>query len=332
MIRHLCGFEREGLAVLFERLRPAMSAAWPHSPHMSDDLKANSKHSTLEFRLFVVLFWLRTGTPRRTCEFIFGWSHQTISGWIDTIIDIMCRELKEFREFPSFDTQRDMALEHQTFVGMKFDPSVMHTYHLRINFERKDGDPLKSFNGAFGAIDGTYTVCCRFPNDIQEQMYTGYKKFHAYKLVVICSLFTKAIIAVSIAPGRVSDVLTFDTDRGLWNKIAPGHVLLGDDAFTGRDDVVSPFTTAQINCISGVDVRLGARMRSWNQAHSSNRVAVEHVIGRMKQWACIRGTSKYRQFKEHDTFVKIVQVVHSLTNADTCGFDVMRLFTSRVQN
>ena len=39
------------------------------------------------------------------------------------------------------------------------------------------GAVQRVFQGVIAAIDGAYTLGCRFPEDIQEMMYTGYKKF-----------------------------------------------------------------------------------------------------------------------------------------------------------
>jgi len=38
----------------------------------------------------------------------------------------------------------------------------------------------RTFHGAFASTDATFSIQPAFPRHIQEQMYTGYKKFHAY--------------------------------------------------------------------------------------------------------------------------------------------------------
>ena len=90
--------------------------------------------------------------------------------------------LDAYRRFPSREDQQVMALEHWLDVSRQFGLGGQEMYKARANYDSVDGEQLSTFMGAFGAVDGTYTNCARFPNDIQRQMYTGYKKFHAYKL------------------------------------------------------------------------------------------------------------------------------------------------------
>jgi hypothetical protein len=325
-IRHMCGFEREGFWKLFTFLRPAFSSAFPHSCHTHEDLKPTAKTSTLAFRLFVVLFILRTGATLRMCSVVFGWSHSVIHNWFVDISDIMHRKLALFRAFPNAQEQAAMALEHLAWVTGKLGDTTLGMYHTRLNFANAVGEIDRVFTGAFAAIDGTYALCPRFPSDIQEQMYTGYKKFHAYKLMVMCSLFTKAILRIKIGPARVADSLAYALDLDFIAQIT--QPLLGDDAFHGFSAIIAPFTKAMIAAVRAVRPATADAMNQFNSDHSSNRMSSEHAIGKLKEWAWVRGTDKYSRFHDHGGFVRGVEIVHSLVNADNCDFEPAHLFTS----
>jgi hypothetical protein len=119
-VRHLCGLERGGFEMLFLLLATRLIVAFPHSP--TDDAKFEhllphqrpTGYSSLRFRLFVVLFILRTGTVARLCRFIFGWGASTINGWLHTIVPIIVAGTAQFREFPSARQQQAMEVEHHT--------------------------------------------------------------------------------------------------------------------------------------------------------------------------------------------------------------------------
>lgn len=149
-IRHLCGFEREGLMTLFMYLRDDLVAFYPRSPVLDDDVRGGKFKSTssLFFRLFVVLYLLRTGSTLRSCSFVFGWSAGIIGKWLTDYIDIMHATLAPFRRLPTQAEQRDMAFEHAAYLtstGGSFE-----TFHKRLDCLTHID---KTFHGVIGAID-----------------------------------------------------------------------------------------------------------------------------------------------------------------------------------
>jgi hypothetical protein len=262
---------------------PALIALYPNCTVM-EEAGEYQFYASLRFKFFITLYYLRTGTPFRVMEVLFGWSASSLSEWTHAITALIADVFQQFRVFPSVQDQYLMALEHASFVAKK-GASLMQLYGTRINWGRDLTTDMKlKFQGAIGAIDGTFTLCCRFPNDIQELMYTGYKKFHAYKLVVVCSLFTKAILAIFICPATTSDSAVWTQDETVASLLQSGLYLLGDAAFNGLPDVIAPFRTEDINLMAQTNPVMAHAMRAFNQAHSSNRMSSEHVIGYLKLW------------------------------------------------
>jgi hypothetical protein len=99
--------------------------------------------------------------------------------------------------------------------------------------------------------------------------YTGYKKFHAYKLLVVCSMFTKCVLAIFIRPATVADALCWTLDTSVATLLGAGMYLLGDAAFSGMDDIVAPFSTTDINLMHRTKPEAAAEMRTFNQVPSS---------------------------------------------------------------
>lgn len=245
----------------------------------------------------------------------------------------MADALAVFRTFPDHRTQELMALEHLTYIVTQQESSTLEVYNLRINWNRDEesGEEERTFAGAYSSDDGTYTLACRFHAGMQRSMYTGYKKYHAYKLMIKNSIFKKGILSISVHPARTSDPMckAFNTAVNIAEK--RGMFSLGDDAFQGEKWSVTPFTTAQISSVHALDPSAARKMASWNFSHSSNRMSSEHAIGSLKQWACIRGTGKYHMFRSHEAFKCAVMVIHSLVNGVLCNFDdkdVASIFTS----
>jgi hypothetical protein len=81
-----------------------------------------------------------------------------------------------------------------------------------IRTQRRKENSRKNMDvGSIGAVDGTYSVGCRFEEAAYEEgtsldrMYTAYKKCHAYKLVLVTTHTSKYIVSLKIAPGSSSD-------------------------------------------------------------------------------------------------------------------------------
>ena len=153
-------------------------------------------------------------------QFIFGWDASTIRTWVRRITKVFVYNAKfqEFRRFPTPEEQNNLNFKHAAWVDNQHEngrDNLTELYNTRMNFMEDDVDCKEDdegsfckrmFKGALGAIDGTYTITARWPAAVQNLMYTGYKKFHAYKLIVICSVVKPVILKVMVVPAKVSDV------------------------------------------------------------------------------------------------------------------------------
>jgi hypothetical protein len=320
-IKHLCGLEREEFWQVFEIVADRLALEFPHSPRGDEEEEEKCRFSSTSFRLFVVLFVLRTGTPREQCRFHFGWGGSTIDDWVRDILPIVDEEMEEYREFPTDEEQANMATEHYFYLmGLDRSGKLIEMYNKRM---QANGGGV--FTGAMSSVDGTYSITPRPDDEVQEDLYTGYKKIHARKLLVMNSLFTKAILAIILAPAKVADPMVWlaSKQRALLVKLA---VMLGDDAFIGYPEIIPPFPKAAIAGMHDLNPSMAVAMEQWNHAHSSNRISSEHVIGSLKDWAWVRGTAKFKMAASHEKFALGVRVIHSLHNAHVCRFDRSKLF------
>ena len=319
--RHLCGFERPGLRMLFEWMETPLQRAFRRS-RFPQERHVGAHASDLFFRLFVTLFVLRTGTTVRECRWIFGWGKTRICCWVTVITPLIAGALATFREFPTPDEQELMAVEHLLAVYNK-DATLPSQFTARLRYD----DPnAVDFKGAIGAADGTFTVTPRWPDSVQRAMYTGYKKFHAYKVMVMNTLFSKAIIALTVGCPTISDPMSITRRLDVVAKLSPSALLLGDDAFIGMFHFITPYTTANVNLARATSVDIANRMASFNFDHSSNRMSAEHCNATLKQWAVIRGSNKFFMFHTEQAFLSAVDAVHALINADICQFVRSELF------
>ncbi len=278
-------------------------------------------------RLFVTLFYLYTGPTFANLRFVFGWCEFSIHEWIDTIIRVIVDELEEYRAFPTHAQQRVMGVEHIADIAKnsigKSNTLTMYQERVKMEF----GEDCEPFLGAFGAGDGTYSVTPKWKMEYQRLMYTGYKKFHGYKLFIICSLFTKVALEIVVEPATVSDGLAYLCD-GVAAKVNGSEYLLGDEALRGLKNFIAPFSSACLGVMASRNPAVGANARTFQMDHSSRRMSSEHVIGSLKRWAVIRGTSKYFMFKDTEKFKMAVKAIQSLHNSARTDFNPAVLFTN----
>lgn len=94
------GLSKEDFAALYSQLENRLNTVFCHSNQKCYKGGKGERRSFADnrFRLFTVLYRLKTGSSFRTMEVIFGWSKSALREWFGIIISIMDEELHMFHE------------------------------------------------------------------------------------------------------------------------------------------------------------------------------------------------------------------------------------------
>ncbi len=119
-------------------------------------------------------------------------------------------------------------------------------------------------------------------NDVQRQMYSGKKKRHTLKYEVAVNRRYGFICWIAGSFLGPTHDLTCSKTTGLLNSehlLHPNEKVLGDKAYVGAPRFITPIKNP---------------IQQWqhllNQIISAERIIVEHSIGRLKSWNCLRHT------------------------------------------
>lgn len=169
-----------------------------------------------------------------------------------------------------------------------------------------DGTPIADFDdttwwcaqaGGTVIVDGTeFAVARPGDQDAQRPFYSGKKKTHTTKTIAVCDGASNLLWATPLVGGATHD-LTALRDANLPTHLADsGLDVLADSGFQGLQREV---TTVELPTRRRRrDEALTAVERFFNSVLASNRVRVEHAIGRLKQWRCLTVPKQRRQLIE----------------------------------
>jgi hypothetical protein len=141
----------------------------------------------------------------------------------------------------------------------------------------------------------------------QKEHYSGKKKRHTIKHQVVASKTTKGkrttvkIEALSKAfPGRMHDKKMYDRTRAV---MPPGTRGKGDTGYLG--------TVLEIPVKNSKKRKITVEEKAFNRRHASERVAVEHAIGKLKIWRI--AAEKFRNdLHGHTLILKNIVGLHNL--------------------
>lgn len=146
-------------------------------------------------------------------------------------------------------------------------------------------------------VDGTEFAVAR-PGDQQAQrpFYSGKKKTHTSKTIAVCDGASNLLWATPLVGGATHD-LTALRDANLPEHLADSELdVLADSGFQGLQHDVP--TIELPTRLRRRDEALTAVERFFNSVLASNRVRVEHAIGRLKQWRCLTVPKQRRDLIE----------------------------------
>jgi hypothetical protein len=146
-------------------------------------------------------------------------------------------------------------------------------------------------------VDGTEFAVAR-PGDqaAQRPFYSGKRKAHTTKTIAVCDASSNLLWATPLVAGATHD-LTALRDANLSAHLADsGLDVLADSGFQGlqHDVTAVELPTRRRNKHQA----LTAVERFFNSVLASNRVRVEHAIGRLKQWRCLTVPKQRRDLLE----------------------------------
>lgn len=146
-------------------------------------------------------------------------------------------------------------------------------------------------------VDGTeFAVARPGDQDAQRPFYSGKKTTHTTKTVTVCDADSNLLWATPLVGGATHD-LTALRDANLPHHLAGSSLdVLADSGFQGLQHDVATLELPTRR--RRHDRALTAVERFFNSVLASNRVRVEHFIGRLKQWRCLTVPKQRRDLTE----------------------------------
>jgi len=248
-----------------------------------------------------------------------GWEHSTVAKLVWPVVLLMEQTVvKKFLVFPDKERQMTMgdAFECED-LRKPIIPENMRDWKGHV--ERSP--PLR----LIGIEDGTYCMITHAEKEhLQGLHYTKHKKFHACKLNVVCNTHKEGeILLVGMSVGKTSDKLAhvIHTQPKLASSVKVG----GDKAYEGVETMVIYFKKHHYSRVAHLVHKHGkehpnlkflkTEMIAFDKRFQKYRMRVEQAIGRLKQWAFVRGRSSSKVKKKrqrHGDWVQSLCRAHQL--------------------
>lgn len=169
-----------------------------------------------------------------------------------------------------------------------------------------DGTTVDSFediavwcaeHGGTVIIDGTEFGVER-PSDYEAQrpFYSGRKKTHTTKTIALTDRSSNLLWATPLVGGATHDITALRDANLPFHLDDSGLEVLADSGFQGLQHDVAGVELPTIR--RRRDGELTRVERFFNKVLASNRVRVEHGIGRLKQWRCLTVHKQRRDLLE----------------------------------
>lgn len=300
--RYMCGMDLEEFSHLYGLLRDHLIREFPKTAEYGDPDDPMFRHLTLSSLLLLTLMHLRHSPSWRHIGAQCGFDPSYVHKCSKKIKDMLTLVLVPvYFARPSFE---ELASDGRDFFNT-CNIGGMHT-------------------NACCAVDDTYYLMCKpLDSDVEEQYYSGYKKYHAIKLVMVCSLLRKRIFSIDFVLPRVSDIESYRTNW-VYYMLDPTGEELTALADKGMNDVrdlrtITPYKEDQITAAvyQGQTQRernnIKNRLVNFNREHGSYRVVVECAIGDLTRWSAARGKSTAKIYGDVDTAKEEITICAALT-------------------
>lgn len=218
----------------------------------------NSPLPTIEDKLLFILIYLKQGATQEMHAALFGMHQPDANVWIHLLHPILNRTLAALGELPVREAEA---------------------------FSPEEEDELYFFH------DGTERPIPRPKDkDAQKEYYSGKKRRHTIKNIVVTNLLCKILFLTPTCEGKKHDKKVAD-EAGY--DFPDGSMLFQDVGFQG-------FTVAGVTVIQPKKKPRGKELtpedKEDNQAISSVRIRVEHAIGGVKRYRIVK--DKIRNWKK----------------------------------
>jgi hypothetical protein len=261
--RELCGTTVEQFVDLVERLAPAVDAEYlarADRPGRQRALGGGDRPNPFWFRLLVALTYLRQGTSTRATAAIFGIHEKSVRNYRDEVVRLLAGH------------------------GCH-PPGAAH--------------PIRDLADLVAYLDGVDTVMVdgteiprSMPVDFEAQRaaFSGKSRSHVHKGTVVADGSRRPVWfeANPSGEGRTHDVTMLRAQLGLMAVLGTvAATVLADKAYTGlRHDLGEQ--RCRIPRQKPRNQPKSEDQRALEHQWSSERMPVEHSIGRMKWWRVLR--------------------------------------------
>jgi hypothetical protein len=144
------------------------------------------------------------------------------------------------------------------------------------------------------------------PKKKQKKYYSGKKKRHTIKTLVVIEEATRQILCIAQAPGSVHDFLMYKDN--IRNAIVDDILAQFDSGFQGVRDF---HKNSEIPYKNSKNRKLLPLEKVYNKLLSSSRVAVEHTNRSLKIFKIVRETYRNRR-RRHGLRMNLFAAIHNI--------------------
>lgn len=225
----------------------------------------NSKIETIEEKLFYILWYMKTYPTFDVASFQVGFARSSACYWMHDLLPILELTMKRKFVLP----ERKISDPEEYF---RLFPEAKEVFVDAV--ERLKQRPKKK--------------------KAQQKAYSGKKKAHTRKSVIISDRKRRVLVVTKQKSGRRHDKRLADKDD-IFKQIPKEINVMADTAFVGEDKV-HPNIHMPKKKPRGRE--LTADEKETNKIISSYRVIVEHAIGGIKRYRCMS-----EKLRNHKAFI-----------------------------
>jgi hypothetical protein len=230
------------------------------------------------------------------------------TGALKTIEEKLFATLMYLKAYPTFDVFGFHIGCNRSQAKRRIDhlfPVLEMTLKRRLVLPERKINSIEEFQSLFPEIkeimvDGTERKVQRPKNKKrQNKTYSGKKKIHAKKNIIMSDGNKKVLVVSTTRSGRRHDKRMADKDL-LFERIPKDVAVFVDTGFQG---VIQKHHNSFIPTKRSKGKPLTLEQKQWNKLISSIRVPVEHAIGGIKRYQSVTQTFRNKKQQLADTFI-----------------------------